>query len=136
MISERRLIEIRRGLGPVSHVEAVIFGDWAAHRFLDDRSRFTITILPLGLSLPPDWCLFDTLEQASAAAEEIARLRNSWSVVTQADFTIALRDQLQEIVKRHGARSDGPVGIAALADRTVLGRKVSQRLNGYGPALG
>ena len=68
--------------------------------------------------------------------EEIARLRNSWSVVTQADFTIALRDQLQEIVKRHGAYSDGPVGIAALANRTVLGRKVSQRLNGYGPALG
>ncbi len=136
MYSERRLIEIRPSLGTIRHVEAIVYGDWAAHAFVDDRSRFTITIVPLGLSLPPDWCLFDTLEQACAATEEIARLRNSWSQITQADFTIALRDQLQEIVKRHGARSDGPVGIAALADRTVLGRKVTQRLNGYGPALG
>lgn len=136
MIPERRLIEIRRGLGSQSHVDAVVYGDWAAHPFLDDPARFTLTILPLGLSLPPDWCLFDTLEQACAAADEIARLRNSWSVVTQSDFTLALRDQLQAIVRRHGARNDGPVGIAALADRTVLGRKVEQRLNNYGSALG
>ena len=66
---------------------------------------------------------------------EIARLRNSWAVVTQADFTRELKEQLMAIAASHGAVS-GPLGIAVQADHNRMGQRLQTRPNGYGAALG
>lgn len=132
----QRTIEIAQGFGrAVSRVEAQCFGEWAVHQHVDAPHLFVITLLPLGLNLPPDWCSFPSEQQAVAAMIDIARLRNSWAVVTQADFTAELKQQLLEIAKRHGA-IEGPLGIAAKADHNRLGQRLSVRPNGYGAALG
>jgi hypothetical protein len=126
-----KTIEIRRGFtGSQSHVQAACFGDWAAHRHLDDPSIFVLTLMPLGLNMPPDWCSFRTELQAVSAMTEISRLKNSWAVVTQADLTKPLKAELQRIAKRHGA-VEGPIGMAVKADRDRFGRQIDRRPNGY-----
>lgn len=127
---EARTIEIRRGLGTKSHVEALCFGDWAAHRHLDVPSLYVLTLLPLGTNMPPDWCSFPTEQQAVDAMIEIARLKNSWAVVTQADMTKALEADLKRIAAKHGA-VEGPLGIAVKADRCMFGKALDRRPNGY-----
>jgi hypothetical protein len=136
MMIEARQIEIAAGFGrTVRCVEAKCVGDWAVHPHLDVPGLYVITLLPLGLSLPPDWCSFEIEDHAVQAMLAIARLRNSWSVVTQADLTPDLRDHLKAITARHGA-VEGPLGVAVRADHNRFGRKVGTRPNGYGAALG
>jgi hypothetical protein len=135
-ICDRRSIQIAQGFGrPVPTVEAQCFGEWATHRHVDDPSLWVITLLPLGLNLPPDWCSFPSEQHAAGAMVDIARLRNSWGLVTQADFTLALKQQLMAIAQKHGA-VEGPVGIAVKADHNRQGRRIDSRPNGYGAALG
>jgi hypothetical protein len=137
MRTEKRMIHIRPGFGANTHrteIEAVCYGDWATHQHLDVPDLWVLTLLPLGLNLPPDWCSFPTETQATEAMVEIAMLRNSWSVVTQADFTRDLKVRLMAIAARHGA-VEGPLGAAAQADTSRLGKKLDVRPNGYGPAL-
>lgn len=112
-------------------LEALRLGDWAVHRSIDCGDHFVITLLPLGLCLPPDFASFRTERAACAAVVEIVRIRNDWHRIEQADLTIALRDQITAICARHGALMDGPVGVQGHADRTLMGRSKSSRLNGY-----
>jgi hypothetical protein len=116
-----------RGLTGMTDVYAWRLGDWAAHRQLDTPQLFGLTLLPIGLSLPFCWASFRTLVAAAAAMREVARLRNSWSIVTQADFTAALRAQLETICRRHGA-IEGPIQMQWPADTPLYG---GARLNGY-----
>jgi hypothetical protein len=133
---ETRTIEIAQGFGhAVSQIEAKCFGDWAVHPYLDDPALWVITLLPLGLNLPPDWCSFPSEQQAVDAMIEVSSLRNSWAVVTQADFTRELKEQLMAIAQKYGA-VEGPLGIAAQADHNRLGARINRRPNGYGAALG
>lgn len=135
-MTESREITIAQGFGHgVTHVEAKCFGDWATHEHLDVPGLWVLTLLPLGMNLPPDWCSFPSEGHAIAAMTDVARLRNSWAVVTQADFTPELGKRLKEIAAKHGA-VEGPLGIAVEADRNRLGRKIDVRPNGYGAALG
>jgi hypothetical protein len=136
MITELKTVAITQGFGrKVSHVEAHCFGDWAVHRHIDDPALWVITLLPLGMNLPPDWCSFLSEEQAVGAMVDIARLKNSWAVVTQADLSLAMKAQMQEIAAKHGA-AEGPLGMAAKADHNRFGRRIDVRPNGYGAALG
>lgn len=135
MMTELRTIQIAQGFGGKTEVEARCYGDWAAHRHLDVPALWVLTLLPLGLNLPPDWCSFPSEERAVDAMIEIAMLRNSWSVVTQSDFTRDLKEQLVAIAAKHGA-VEGPLGMAAHADRNRFGRRLNERPNGYGAALG
>lgn len=133
---EARTIQIAPGFGrPVNEIDAQCFGDFAVHQHIDVPGLYVITLLPLGLNLPPDWCSFRSEEPAVAAMIDMARLRNDWSVITQADLTLALKAKLQAIAAKHGA-IEGPIGIAVKADHNRLGRKVETRPNGYGAALG
>jgi hypothetical protein len=136
MQTEKRAIQLQPGFGANvrTETEAACFGDWAAHQHLDVPDLWVLTLLPLGLNLPPDWCSFPSEAQAVDAMIEIARLRNSWSVVVQADFTRELKVQLMAIAEKHGA-VEGPLGAAAQADTNRLGMKQRARPNGYGQAL-
>jgi hypothetical protein len=134
MIAEAE-IDIRPGpTGRRSRIGALVYGDWAAHRHVDDPELWVLTLLPLGLNLPPDWCSFRSSDSACAAMIEMAGLRNSWSIITQVDLTLSLKAQLQSIAANHGA-IEGPLGIQALADRDRLGRLIAQRPNGYDGTL-
>lgn len=127
----KRTIEIRPGFtGRRSKIEGYVYGEFAAHRHVDTDELWVITLLPLGLNLPPDWCSFKTLERACDAMIEISRLKNSWAVATQEDFTLELKAQLIGIAQRHGA-VEGPLGMQVLADRDRFGRVIEQRPNGY-----
>jgi hypothetical protein len=137
MMFERREIELQPGFGRFDHIrkiDAIVYGDWAAHRHLDVPDLFVLTLLPVGRKMPPEWCSFRTEQQACDAMVEIARLKNSWSVVTQSDLTIELRDQMMAIAASHGA-VEGPLAQGALLDHSRLGLHLKRRPNGYGPAL-
>jgi hypothetical protein len=95
-----------------------------------------ICLLPIGKQLPPDWCSFRTEEAAREAMVRIVRLRNDWSVITQADLTRDLKEKIMKIAEDCGAVKNGPVGHASRADQDCFGRFVKTRPNGYGPALG
>lgn len=118
-----------RGLLGDNQVDAWRLGDWAAHRQIDTPDLYGLTLLPIGLSLPFCWASFTMLHHAVGAMREIARMKNSWSVVTQADFTFALRDRLMAICAHHGA-VEGLAQLQWPADRGLLGRPIG-RLNGY-----
>jgi hypothetical protein len=119
-----------RGMLATSSVRAWRLGDWAAHQQISNPELYALTLLPIGLSLPFVWASFASLGAAVGAMRDIARLRNSWGVVTQADFTRSLRDQLMEICQRHGA-IEGPIQMVADCDRGSLGVLPGARLNGY-----
>lgn len=92
-------------VGGTSRVCAWRFGDLAAHRALGS-DKWEITHLPSGLC-------FGSLGQFRAADHalpcmiEIARLRNTWRHIDEGDV-LAMRDQLAEIYKRHGALPSCP----------------------------
>lgn len=119
-----------RGIMGETQIGALRLGDWAAHRQIDTPALYGLTLLPLGLSLPFCWASFARLHHAVAAMRDIVRLKNSWSVVTQDDFTFALRDRLTAICAHHGAVA-GSVQVQWPADRDLLGLPLAQRLNGY-----
>lgn len=119
-----------RGILGEHQVEAWRLGDWAAHGQIDTPGLYGLTLLPLGMSLPFCWASFTKLHHAIAAMREIARLKNSWSIVTQADFTFALRDRLTAICAHHGA-IEGPTQMQWPADRDLLGLPLRDRANGY-----
>jgi hypothetical protein len=129
MLIARCRITVRGILGETA-VAAYRLGDWVAHRQVDTPDLYGLTLLPLGMSLPFCWASFATPVRAVLAMREIVRLRNSWSVMTQADFTLGLRDQLEAICARHHA-TEGPVQIQWPADRDMLGLPLRERLNGY-----
>lgn len=118
-----------RGLLAERQVPALRFGDWAAHRG-GAPGRYVITLLPLGLCLPPQWCWFPSLRQAVAAMLEIARMKNSWAFVTQEDLTVELGERMRAICLHHGSLP-GPMGLTVDADTSVTGRRLSRRPNGY-----
>lgn len=119
-----------RGILASTDVPAWRLGDWAAHRQIDTPDLYGLTLLPLGMSLPFCWASFTTVQQAVAAMRDIVRVKNSWSVVTQDDFTFALRDRLTAICAHHGA-IEGPVQMQWAADRDMFGLPLRERLNGY-----
>lgn len=129
MIVTKKKITIR-GLLRDSIVEAMCFGDWCVHRQLAYPEKFCITLMPIGLSLPLTWASFDHSDNALGAMQSIARLRNSWSQVTQEDLTKKLEDQLRAICLRFGAR-EGSVQITQDCDKNMLGLATRERLNGY-----
>lgn len=120
-----------RGLLSNSAVQGWRYGDWAAHRQLASPEMWCLTHLPTALSLPLVWASFKKLGRAVAAMREIVRLKNSWAVVTQADFTQALGERIQEICERHHA-VEGPMQFLHDADYSLLGIKTAERFNGYG----
>lgn len=128
-------IEIRTpttvGRYGLREIPAMRLGDWAAHRSVDMPGQYVITLLPLGLVLPPDFATFLSIEAACRATASIARLRNDWHQIVQADLTPALRDRIKAICARCGAIDDAPVGIQAHADKSLFGRTMSARPNGY-----
>lgn len=119
-----------RGILRESEVPVWRLGDWAAHRQIDTPILYGLTLLPIGMSLPFCWASFTAVQHAVAAMRDIVRVRNSWSVVTQDDFTLALRDRLTAICARHGA-IEGHVQLQWSADRDLLGLPLRERLNGY-----
>lgn len=119
-----------RGLFGDQEIWAWRYGDWAAHSCIDDPGRFVLTLLPIGLCLPPDWCSFADIRRAVSAMIEIARLRNDWARILQIDFTPELKTRIEAIAKRHGATT-GPVALAVDADHSQFGVPVSARPNGY-----
>ena len=123
-----------RGILRSTEIPGWRLGDWAAHRQIDTPELYGLTLLPLGMSLPFCRASFATVQQAVSAMREIVRIRNSWSVVIQDDFTLALRDRLTAICAHHGA-VEGPVQLQWAADRDLLGLPLRTRLNGYAPAL-
>lgn len=117
------------GLAGLADVKAWRHGDWAVHRQIAEPMLWCITFVPLGRTLPLVWASFDGCGRAVGAMVEIARLRNDWSRVTQADLTPVLGARLQEVCRRHGA-VEGPVQVALDADVGLAGR-AQPRLNGY-----
>lgn len=124
----RRSITLR-GLFGDREVKALCFGDWAVHASVDVPDRYVLTLLPIGLCLPPDWCWFAKPREALRAMLAIARLRNSWSRVRQEDLTLALAAQLRAICEACGSER-GPSAMTIDADLKVTGLPAS-RLNGY-----
>lgn len=123
-----------RGLAGVSRVNGWRLGDWVVHRQLHEPQRFCLTLLPLALSLPLTWASFRSRHDAIGAMGEIVRLKNSWSVTTQADLTKQLEAALRRICARHGAFQTGDVQPTCEAGRSLLGAPTAQRFNGY-PAV-
>src|SRR6218665_2579169 len=110
-------------------IPGVKYQDWAAHRSVDCPDLYFITLLPLGLCLPPDFASFHNLEQAITAMVDIAKLRNDWHIADQDVFTIQLRNRIKHICERHGSVKDAPVAIQVEADKTLTGRPMSVRPN-------
>lgn len=143
---DRRTIDIVPFAATIDKVEAWCFGDFGVHRCLDLPGLWRITILPLGLSLAPDWCAFDRFADAVAAMKAMQACRNEgWHAIAQADLTKALESRLKAIALRHGAPPERHaitatgrawvLGITGEADRNRYGRVIRHRPNGYGPAL-
>lgn len=107
-------------------------GDWAAYQPGSVPGLWSLVLLPLGLTLPPDWASFRSARQACAAMAEIVRLRNSWSVIMQEDLTPVLREQLRAIVRKYGAVDGGYSCGAVKADASRFGMRRPRRLNRYG----
>jgi hypothetical protein len=118
-----------RGLFGEREVEACCFGDWAVHASLDVPDRYVLTLLPIGLCLPPDWCWFARPRDALRAMVAIARLKNSWAIVQQVDLTVALGQRLRAICAACGSER-GPTALTIDADLTVAGTP-APRQNGY-----
>lgn len=127
----RRTIAVRSLMGN-RQVRAWCFGEWAVHANVDVPDRYVLTLMPLGLCMPPDWCWFGDVQAALRAAVAFQRLRNDWAVVTQSDLTLALKEQLRAIARRCGS-GQGPSALTIDADLTVDGRE-APRLNGYAGA--
>jgi len=129
MMIQRKTITVR-GLLRDTLVAALVHGDWAVHRQVAVPDMFCITLLPVGLSLPLAWASFDNGSSAVAAMIDIARLRNSWSQVTQEDLTKKLEDQLRAICLKHGA-VEGPSQFSQDCDKNSFGLPTKERVNGY-----
>lgn len=125
----RRTVQIK-GLYGTTCVTADVVGDWACHENVDAPGQWVITLLPLGLNLGPRWATFLSRDRAIRAAQAIARMRNDWARITQADLTPELKTRIKRVVTRYGAVR-GPNSIAQLADRNVFGAVVTRRLNNY-----
>lgn len=125
---ERRRITVR-GMFSDSVVDAWCLGDWAAHWQIDEPDRWCLTLMPIGMSLPFVWASFPTFRRAVKAMRDIARMRNDWHLVRQADLTKELGDRLKAICLRHGAEH-GAVQAQWPADRTLLGHP-QPPINGY-----
>lgn len=119
-----------RGLFANSEVAGWRLGDWAAHRQLAHPDLWCLTHMPTALSLPLVWASFERLPDAVAAMRTIARLKNSWARVTQADFTIELGARIRDICERHHAIA-GPLQWAQDANKSVLGLNSTRRWNDY-----
>jgi hypothetical protein len=119
-----------RGLAGDRQIAALRLGDWAVHRNVDKPEHYLLTLLPLGLCLPPNWCSFARLEDAARAAAAIARMRNSWAQIVQADLTLELAAKLREIAVACGAVR-GPTALTIEADHSPLGLPLTVRPNGY-----
>lgn len=136
---ERRAITLRSGpqrQGDLSfEAEGWVYRDFAVHRCANSEPVWQISILPLGLCLPIDWCAFDDFDCAVAAMVDMAALRNDWHFIRQADLTKDLETRLKAIAKSHGAPERWVVGAAGFADRNKFGRIMPQRPNDYGAAL-
>lgn len=104
--------------------------DWLAHPHVDVPGLWGLTLLPLGLRLPPDWASFSSAGNAVAAMREIELMRNDWHRIGQADLTKALKARLMMICSRHGA-VPAPVSTVAKADHDVTGMPMQARPNGY-----
>lgn len=128
-IAERKIVELR-GLFGIVKVEALVHGAFAAHRQIGLEHLWCVTLLPLGLSLPPVWASFETEAAAARAMRLIAGMRNDWHRVAQADLTKQLAARLKEICAACGARR-GPITITQSADEGPLGTKCAARLNGH-----
>lgn len=123
-------VELRGGFSEqcrVLRVPAFRLGEWAAHRQIGMPSLWGLSLLPLGLCLGQDWASFRCAGHAIAAMKEIVRIRNDWSIITQADLTLGLEKRLRAITRRHGAVANAPVGIVADADSPLMPVAV----NGY-----
>lgn len=130
MLCEPAIITVRAAFGERA-VAGWRLGDWAVHRQIDDPSRWAITWLPQGLSLPLAWASFVSRHQALAAMADIVRMKNRWDDIGQQDFTAALKFRLQRVCRRHGA-VDGPLQATQPLDgpRTGFGLPLGTRING------
>ena len=126
----RQTIQI---LGLFGHrfIAAYRLGDWAAHENVDIPGQWVLTLLPLGLNLPTRWATFSTSGRAILAMREITRVRNDWSVITQADMTKELGRRLKHICIRCGSISNAPNSLAHRVDTNRFGKPASKRQNGY-----
>lgn len=104
--------------------------DWAVHAQVGIPGLYAITLVPAGLCLPQLWASFDDHRKAIAAARAIARMRNDWHRIEQADLTPALGARLKAICARYGA-VQGPNAFTAEIDRDKYGAPLEGRLNGY-----
>ena len=131
---------------PFATVDAWCFGDFAVHRCFDLPGLWRITMLPVGLSLAPDWCAFEDFDAAVAAMKDMQRCRNEgWGAIRQKDMTKDLESRMKAIALRHGAPPERQtrtatgirydIGSVARIDRNRLGRVMTERPNGYGAAL-
>jgi hypothetical protein len=77
------------------------YQEFAVHRWdvTDMFDRWRVTHLPSGHMVSRN---FPNIDQAAEAAVAIARLRNDWAVIQEADLTPELRDKVREITARFG----------------------------------
>lgn len=109
------------GLFGTNKIPALQYNTWATYQLPEDPSLWVINFVPFGFNLPPDWCSFKSARQAAKTIVDIDRLKNSWHVATQDDFTPGLRDRLKEIAKRHGA-VEGPLSFQVVEGQRTLRR--------------
>lgn len=142
-LPEPRIIQLRPFAGalnsegsatPFVHTYAYVFGDWGVHRHLDNPQHWIITMLPSGMSVPPDFCTFLDPCKAFAAAKAFQRLRNDWHIIRQENLTLELKAKMMDICESNGAIK-GLIGMTGKLDHNAFGARRSKRPNGYGPSL-
>lgn len=112
---EYGLISVQRTNGQTHMVDAWYRNDLAAH---PGKGGWIITHMPSGLAM--NLGVFPEKENAVAAMLEIGLLRNTWRHVDMEDIH-AMRDQIEEIMKRHGAaREERPANFDEDCYRTDL----------------
>lgn len=115
-------------VGPTEVEETgLTYGPMALRRLQQDRQFVHIIHMPSGGTFAS--CgFFASEDQAGPAMIELARLRNNWLI--SAEEGEAMRPQVEEIFRRHGAIIDIDILKRNITSRDMR-ETMARRLNGY-----